>query len=167
MFVHFFLIAIVVLAFILYPYLCTTSHNLIVVPKEDIIREKQEELEKMVSIIVNHIQLERAFSTIDGSSVENSSLPFILPSYSVISSETVAHIDENSIIHLVFWDNDCDRLYEDNTLRHMILRGIAHIMAKDNWNVVKDIEGTLINTAIKLHYCDNALPISDTYPCRF
>ena len=35
---------LVVLAFILYPHLCTTSHNLIVV-KEDIIREKQEELE--------------------------------------------------------------------------------------------------------------------------
>lgn len=169
MLIHFLLITIVVLAFILYPYLYTPSskneHEYHLPSKQDIIQEKQQELEKMVLIIVNHIQLHRAFSAIESSS-KTASLPFILPSYSLVASETTTYIEEPSIIYMVFWDKD-GILYEDNTLRYVVLRAIAQIMAKDDWNAVQDVEDILINTAIKLDYYDPDLLVDETYPCRF
>jgi len=168
MLIHFLLITIVVLVFILYPYLYTPSskneYEYHLPRKQDIIQEKQQELEKMVLIVVNHIQLHRAFSAIESSS-KTASLPFILPSYSLIASETATYIEEPSIIYMVFCDEG-GNLYEDNTLRYVMLRAIAQIMTKNEWNAVQEVEDVLINTAIKLDYYDPDL-LDETYPCRF
>ena len=115
---------IVGLAFFLYPYLqgCSTKTSVSI---DQQISQKMEELRKFVTIVTNHIQLERAFSQ---------EKPFLLKPYEIRPSTTITST-EGHILYLVFVDKTTHQLYDDNTLRYRVLRELASAQASTSGDI--------------------------------
>lgn len=116
-----------------------------------------------MDIIVNNIQLERAFAQ---------EKPFLVPSYNVLESETSTKTltinNRTYEIHIVLWNEKEKAFYDDNTLSYAILHELTHVIVPDKNHGDQEfeiIEKTLLNTAIKLGYYDKKMPISPSYPC--
>ena len=124
------------------------SEALFCSPKDELIYEKGKELKKFVSIVINHIQLENAFHVAGSFPVGSM---FLLSSYKLIPSETITYTKEHTI-HLLFWNYHKNQLYDDNTLRCILLHEIATFLAKEGEGTVEEVKENLVDTAIKLHY---------------
>ena len=123
-------------------------------PKDELIYEKGRELKKFVSIVINHIQLENAFHTVESST---DGYMFLLPSYHIIPSETITYTNDKTV-HLLFWNYHQDQLYDDNTLRCVLLHEIATVLAKEEDGIdgiLEKVKEKLLDTAIRLHYIDH------------
>ena len=168
MFLHFFLVLIIVLAFLLYPYFYSSDRTNNKVESQDIYT-KIEELRKLVNVIVNHIQLSRAFTNLNDDSLKSRQRPFLLPSYEIYSSDTITRTEDQRIIRLVLWDKQSHKLYDDNTLIYATLHEIAHIMAPEEAEhgdpEFEEIEDLLLKTAMKLGYYNPHLSLPENYSC--
>nr|QBK91914.1 MAG: hypothetical protein LCPAC304_02550 [Pithovirus LCPAC304] len=120
-------------------------------PKNELIHEKGKELKEFVSIVINHIQLENAFHSTESSSTDG--YTFLLPSYHIVPSETITYTNDKTV-HLLFWNYHQDQLYDDNTLRCVLLHEIAIFLAKGEEGVLEEVKEKLLDTAIRLHYID-------------
>lgn len=123
-------------------------------PKKELIHEKGKELKEFVSIVVNHIQLENAFHSTESSFSDG--YAFLLPSYHLVPSETITYTT-GLIVHLLFWNYHRGQLYDDNTLRCVLLHEIAILLYREEEGVediFEKVKEKLLNTAIRLHYID-------------
>lgn len=160
MFFELIILSIVLISFLAYPYFYGESGETSTAQ----IQNKLSELKKFVSIIVNHIQLERAFQM---------QKPFLLPRYELFASETSTRthmlVDGGREIHIVVWDKSNHKLYDDNTLRYAVLHEIAHVMAPGNKShgspEFEAIESALLSSATKMGYYNPKTPLPDSYPC--
>jgi len=163
----FFLVLVIVLAFLFYPYFYSHDTNNIKLETQQI-HDKLKELKKFVTVIVNHIQLERAFVNLSDDSLTGRQKPFLLPSYKIYPSDTITRTEDHHNIHLVLWDKENNTLYEDNTLVYATLHEIAHIMAPEAEHgdvEFEDIEEILLKTAAKLGYYNPRLSLAPNYSC--
>lgn len=157
---------IIILAFLIYPYF---YGNTVIVTKtrSNITYSKIEELRNIANIVVNHIQLERAFNVLEDVSSKTRKKPLVLPSYEIYPSDSTTRTEDGYRIYLVLWNGN--QLYDDNTLTYAILHEIAHIMAPEGVthgnSEFEQIERLLMETAHKLGYYNPYIPLPETYPC--
>jgi len=162
-----FLILVILLAFLFYPYFYSYNTNNIKLETRRIY-DKIEELKKIVTMIVNHVQLERAFVNLGDNSLTRRQKPFLLPSYKIYPSDSITRTENHHDIHLVLWNKENNTLYEDNTLVYATLHEIAHIMVPEAEHgdvEFEDIEEILLKTAVKLGYYNPQLALAPNYSC--
>jgi len=167
MLLEFCLVIIVVIAFLFYPYFNSDNATATTKTHSNATYSKIEELRNIVNIVVNHVQLERAFNLLGEMSAKTRKRPLLLPSYEIYPSESITRTEDGYRIYLVLWNGT--QLYDDNTLIYAILHEIAHIMAPA-WAThgdveFEEIEHLLLETAHRLGYYDPDVSLPETYPC--
>ena len=139
-----FLVGALVAIFLLYPHLIHKPHKETL---ENEIWKKCEELKNIISIVVNHLQLETAFRVANN----DKSLPhyiFILPFYEIVPSEQASHT-KNNIVYLRLSKYDHSQLRSNRELILELLHEISFLIYEED---CRGIEQLLTNTAKKLGY---------------
>ena len=113
--------------------------------KDVIINREISRIKKIVSIIINHIQLKRALFSI----TKDYTTPIVVGDYDIVpSNEKTQSLSTSNTIQLQIWDEEMGRIHDSDKLITEVLEELS-IMIGGN---VEDTRRELLKTAKEMKY---------------